>query len=72
MIASAIACNGLQAATSRFDASAQRTARWTPQSDVDLATETVEQIGAKHAFSANLSVIKTADEMTGTLLDMIA
>ena len=38
----------------------------------DLAGETVERIGAEIAFEANVSVLKTADEMTGTLLDMLA
>jgi flagellar basal body rod protein FlgG len=69
-----IATAGIQAASQRFEASAARTARaLTPAgADVDLAKEAVEQIGAKTAFSANISVIRTADEMTGRLLDMLA
>jgi flagellar hook protein FlgE len=63
--------SGLAAATRRFDASAQRTARAGEASgDVDLAVEAVEQISAEHAFSANLSVLRTSDEMFKRLLDI--
>lgn len=74
MQAFAIAATGISAAVARFDASAQRTVRWgTPAgAQVDLAQEAVEQIGAKAAFSASIKVMKTADEMTGTLLDILA
>lgn len=37
--------------------------------EVDIVSELVEQIAAKLAFSANLSVIRTADEMQGRLVD---
>lgn len=64
---------GLFAATRRFDASAQRVARMgDPAAEVDLVKETVEQIEAKHAFSANLNVIRTADRMAGDLLNIIS
>lgn len=72
MIGAISALSGLQAAASRFEASARRTVDWSPASSVDLAAETVRQIEAKHAFSANLSVIRTADEMMGALLDLKA
>lgn len=72
MIGATSALSGLQAAASRFERSAERTAAWSPASSVDPVQETVEQIGAKHAFSANLSVIRTADEMLGALLDLRA
>lgn len=72
MIALNSAVSGLQAAASRFEASAGRTAKWTAESSVDLARETVEQVTTKHAFSANLSVIRTADQMLGALLDLKA
>lgn len=39
-------------------------------SNVDLAQEAVDQILAKNAFRANANVIRTADEMTGALLDI--
>ncbi len=74
----ATASAGMMAATSRLNASAQRTATWgieetqNASSSVDLGHEAVEQISAKSDFKANAAVARTADEMTGTLLDMIA
>jgi flagellar hook protein FlgE len=32
----------------------------------------VERLQARTAFSANAAVVRTADEMTGALLDMLA
>ena len=69
MQAHAIAAAGIAAASARFEASARRTAA---DPLVDLAGEAVERIGAEIAVKANISVLKTADEMTGTLLDMLA
>jgi flagellar hook protein FlgE len=67
----AIASAGLDASMRRFTQSAQRTAQFgSPYADVDLAHEAVEQIQAKASFSANLTVIRTADQMLGELLDM--
>ncbi|MGH7027914.1 flagellar hook protein FlgE [Brevundimonas sp.] len=63
-----IAAAGMQNAASRFEASARRT---TEGSLDNLAVEAVEQIRAKHDFSANAAVARTADEMTGTLLDIL-
>ena len=68
MQAFAIATTGIAAATARFDASAQRTAR---DPLADLATETVERMGAKRDLQANAAVLRTADDMTGTLLDIL-
>lgn len=69
MIASAIAVGGIAAATARFEQSARRTA----QAPLDnLETEMVERIEAKAEFSANIAVLKTADDMTGALLDILA
>lgn len=64
-----IAAAGLLDAASRFDASARRTAA-APLDE--LVRETVERIEAKTAFKANAAVIRAADAMTGTLLDMLA
>ncbi|MBO9710842.1 MAG: flagellar hook protein FlgE [Caulobacter sp.] len=61
---------GMMAAADRLSASAQRTAAWA--NDLDLGREAVEQVSAKTDFKANAAVIRTADEMTGALLDMIA
>ena len=63
------AITGIQSAMNRFDASARRTA----EAPLDnLAEETVERIGAKVELQANAAVLRTADEMTGTLLDILA
>ncbi len=69
MQAHAIAAAGIAEAAARFEASARRTAA---DPLADLAGETVERMGAELALKANVSVLKTADEMTGTLLDMLA
>jgi hypothetical protein len=69
MQALSIAAAGMMTAQNRFDNSARRTA--TAPLD-NLAEETVERIQAKTAFSANAAVLRTADDMTGTLLDMLA
>ena len=64
-----IAAAGMLDAQTRLDNSARRTA----QAPLDnLAEEMVERIQAKTAFSANAAVVKTADDMTGVLLDMLA
>ena len=62
------AAAGMQNAANRFEASARRTA--TGALD-NLAVEAVEQIRAKQDFAANAAVARTADEMTGTLLDVL-
>ena len=41
-------------------------------SNVDITEEAVQQILAKTAFRANANVIRAADEMTGSLLDIKA
>jgi len=69
MQAMPIAAAGLLDAANRFDASARRTAA---QPLDNLVQETVTRIQAKTDFKANAAVIRTADEMTGTLLDIIA
>lgn len=69
MQAFAIAASGIAGATDRFAASAARTAR---DPLADLAGETVERITAKVALEANVAVLKTADDMYGRLLDILA
>lgn len=39
-------------------------------SNVNLAEEAVNQILAQRGFQANISTLKTADDMLGTILDM--
>jgi flagellar basal body rod protein FlgC len=68
MQAFAIAAGGIAAATARFDASARRTAA-APLDN--LETEIVDRIESEVALKANVAVLKTADRMTGTLLDML-
>ena len=69
MQAMSIAAVGMMSAQSRFEASARR----TPTAPLDnLAAETVERIQAKTAFTANAAVVRTADDMSGTVLDMLA
>jgi hypothetical protein len=69
MQANAIAAAGIASATARFEASARRTAA---DPLADLAGETVERLGAEIALKANAAVLRAADDMTGTLLDMLA
>ncbi|PZN98515.1 MAG: hypothetical protein DCF28_14105 [Alphaproteobacteria bacterium] len=69
MSAISIAASGIYDATARFDASARRTAN-EPLNN--LAVEAVERIKAEVALKANVSVIRSASETTGTLLDMLA
>lgn len=63
------AVSGVNAAFARLDASAARTAR---DPLANLAGEAVELITAKTELAANVTVLRAADEMTGTLLDMLA
>jgi flagellar basal body rod protein FlgC len=65
----AIALSGIQAATRRFSASAQRVVS-DPRSD--LAGEIVEEKLDAAALKANVAVIRTADDMTESLLDILA
>ena len=69
MQASAIASAGITSALARFDASARRTAR-APLDD--LAGETVERLQAATDLKANAAVLRTADEMMGALLTILA
>ena len=64
---------GMQRAADRFEASANRVARFgTGLEDVDLATEMVDVMMAKNDFKANATIVRVADEMTGSLLDILA
>lgn len=69
MQAIAIAASGIAGAADRFAASAARTAR---DPFADLTGETVERMTAATALKANVAVLKTADEMYGSLLDILA
>jgi len=43
-----------------------------PEPGVSLPEAIVEQMSARHAFAANLSVFKAGDSLLGTLLDLQA
>ena len=64
-----IAAAGMLDAQTRFENSARRTAQTQPD---HLAEEIVEQAQAKIAFRANAAALKTGDDMTGALLDILA
>jgi len=56
-------------ATQRFDKAAASTAR-NATNGQDILSDLIDQIDSRNAFKANISVIKTADEMLGSLLDI--
>jgi flagellar hook protein FlgE len=58
---------GMMAATRQLQGAANRIAAG---GDVDYGAEAVNQIEAKQAFTANVGVIKVADEMWQSLLDL--
>jgi flagellar hook-associated protein FlgK len=70
------AVSGLQSAQNRLAASAHRVASSQTAdaagSGVSLEQEVVAQLEAKHGFQASLQVVKTADRMLGSLLDIRA
>ena len=61
---------GMMAASRNLEASATRVAGMAGDDSVDYASEAVTQIEAKQAFSANAGVIKIADKMWRSLLDL--
>lgn len=63
------AVSGVHAAFARLDASATRT---VADPLANLTGETVERITARTELSANVAVLRAADEMTGSLLDILA
>lgn len=63
---------GLMAASQRFEASAVQIANLGTGDSVDLGEQVVEMTQAKTAFSANLSVIRFAQDMWDDLLNLQA
>ena len=59
---------------------AERISRWgspvkepeNPGETIDLATEMVGVLQSQRGFEANLPVIRAADEMLGSLIDILA
>ncbi len=71
MSAITTATYGAISASNRFNQSALQTVQ-DASSSKDLVSDFVEQKEARYAFEASVSVIKSADEMTGTLLNIKA
>jgi flagellar hook protein FlgE len=63
-----IALSGLQSSTARFERSASRT---VADPYADLPAELVAQKMAENEFRANLTVIKAADRMMKSALDIL-
>ena len=61
---------GLLAAERRFEASAVRVAQAGGDGSVDVAQEIVGMITAKQEFSANLGVVRFAQDMWRALLEI--
>lgn len=69
----AIAQYGLIAATNRFAKSAQKVAAMNVGGmDIDLVREVVDMKLAEAGVSANAAVLRTADQMQGVVLDILA
>ena len=66
------ALKGLMAADRKFGAAASRIVQSPADPQIDLARETVEMVEAKQAFSANVKVIRFADDMWRALMDIQA
>ena len=63
---------GLNAASAQLDQSASATARQVSDPTSDPVANAVAQISATSAFTANLSTIKTADDLLGTIINIHA
>jgi flagellar basal body rod protein FlgC len=63
------AITGMAGAVDRFDKASARIARPEP---ADPVGDRVVQLVAQHAFEANVATVRTADEMLGTLINIIA
>ncbi len=73
MSAITTATYGLLSANARFNQAATQTVQDSSSgSGKDLVTDFVEQQEARTAFQASVSVIKTANSMTGSLLNITA
>lgn len=79
MIADAVpaALGGLQRNQDAFARHAHRIANWGAASSaggqpIDLQEEMVGILVSRRGYEANLPVLRAADEMLGTLIDMLA
>ncbi len=62
---------GIQAGMQRVNLAGGRIAMPTSDPDV-LATSAVEQMSGRHQVDISAQVVKTADQMLGTLIDLTA
>ena len=66
------AYNGINTAVGQQTSSAQNLSNLqTPNNNVDVAKEVVNQIESKYAVDANADVMKTADKILGNLVDIV-
>ena len=63
---------GLMAATQRFETSATQISNMRADEGADIGPAVVESVQAEHAFSANLTVVRFAQEMWDSLLRLQA
>lgn len=63
------AYSGVVSASQRFDKAATNTVR-DASDGKDVLSDLVEQIDSRTAFQASISVLKTADDMLGRVLDI--
>jgi hypothetical protein len=62
---------GIQAGMQRVNNAGGRIAAQAPDAEV-LATNAVEQMSGRHQVGLSAQVVKTADQMLGTLIDLKA
>ena len=67
---SSVSASGMLTAAAHIQASAVRVA--DPSSKTDLGTEAANQAEAGIGFAANALVLRVANQMTDTLVDMLA
>lgn len=76
------ALQGMSSAETQFNTAASKIAQWPasqtgqgnaapPQDQVDLSTQAVALLQSKNNFEANTKMIKIADDMQQTLLNMV-
>ena len=73
---SAIALSGLEAAQSRFEGAARQVAASAspepPGDTVDLSIAVVEMLSSQRQFEANLQLVRTAQQMDGQIVNLLA
>jgi len=75
MIDFSIPLGGMEQATSSVDRTAAQIAKsgFTPQGDtVDLSSEMVSLMQARNDFATNVKVLQTEDDLTKSLLNIVA